>query len=336
MKIAVIGAGSWGTTVASLLAENDNEVVLWARRAELAETINRERKNPDYLGDIELSPGLKATADLGLALKDARLVIFAVPSRFLRQVIELLPEGFSPDRTYLSLVKGIEVETLRRPSEIIAGTIGVSRDRIAVLSGPNHAEEVIRKIPTATVIASADPDTARMLQNLFIRPYFRVYTNDDVDGVEMAAAVKNVMALAVGISDGLGFGDNTRAALMTRGLAEMLRIGVAYGARPATFLGLAGVGDLIATATSMHSRNRKFGEMLGKGFSAGQISGSTRMVAEGVHTSLAVQRMARQKGVECPITDEVVDIIYSGKKPRESVLSLMTRTPKQELGEVDF
>lgn len=336
MKIAVIGAGSWGTTIASLLAEDSNEVVLWSRREDLAERINTEHKNTDYLGDMELSHSLTATADIGYALDSADLVVLAVPSQFLRSVMESALDHFSPESIYLSLVKGIEVTTLKRPSEIISELVGIDHRQVAVLSGPNHAEEVVRKIPTATVIACADADNARRLQELFMRPYFRVYTNDDVNGVEIAAAVKNVMAIAVGISDGLGFGDNTRAALITRGLAEMLRIGLAYDARGATFLGLAGVGDLIATATSLHSRNRRFGEMLGKGHTAEEIMSSTRMVAEGVRTSLAVQQLARNRGVECPITDEVVEIIYAGKKPEESVLSLMTRAPKQELSGLDF
>lgn len=331
MKVAVVGAGSWGTAVAALLAEKGYRVTLWARRAAVAAAIAERHRNPDYLTDAELPPALAATADLAAAVRDADICVLAVPSMYLREVLVSAKPHVPEHALLVSLVKGIEQGTLMRMSEVVVDVLGDgARGRVAVLSGPNHSEEVIRRIPTATVVAAESRETARRLQDLFMTDYFRVYTNEDVRGVELAGAVKNVIAIAVGISDSLGYGDNTRGALITRGLSEMLRLGVRLGARPATFLGLAGIGDLIATATSRHSRNRLAGELVGSGLTLDEVRARMKMVAEGVWTSRNLLALARRYGVEMPITEEVVRILYEGRDPRESVLSLMRRAPKPE------
>jgi glycerol-3-phosphate dehydrogenase (NAD(P)+) len=331
MRIAVLGAGSWGTAAAALLADNGHDVILRARRHEVAESINRDHRNPDYLTDAILPDSLTATVDLERALAGAEVVVLAVPSPYLRDALIEAYEFVTDDMIFVSLVKGIEKGTLMRMSEVIADVFGEgARARTAVLSGPNHSEEVIRKIPTATVIASENAAVATTLQRAFMTDYFRVYTNDDVKGVELGGAVKNVIAIAVGISDSLGYGDNTRGALITRGLSEMLRLGTRMGARASTFLGLAGIGDLIATATSRHSRNRMAGELIGSGMSLNETIASMKMVAEGIWTSRNLLELAGRYGIEMPITTEVVEILYHGKDPRESVLSLMRRAPKPE------
>ncbi len=333
LSTAVLGAGSWGTAIASLLSKKGVPTVLWARDTRTAETIARDHRNPRYLSDQTLPQSLVSTDDLGGAVADAAAIILAVPSHGMREIctrLTMLP--LRDDVLFLSLAKGIEAETSLRMSEVIGATIGEQHaSRIAVLSGPNHAEEVIREIPSATVIASISEPTAIRLQDVFMAPYFRVYTNTDLVGVEVAGAVKNVIAIAAGISDGLGFGDNTKASLVTRGLAEMVRLGSALGANPMTFLGLAGIGDLVVTATSRHSRNRMVGERLGRGEKIADILKSMQMVAEGVRTAPAALALGSRIGVELPITDEVVAIIDGSKDPRESVLSLMDRPPSPEM-----
>jgi glycerol-3-phosphate dehydrogenase (NAD(P)+) len=331
MRVSIIGAGSWGTTLAALLAEKLDRVVVWSRRQEVAEEINTLRKNSAYLGDIGLPSNLYATSDIAEAVQAADHLVMAVPSRYFRSVCNLMLPYIDGRKSFLSVTKGIESESLKRMSEVLIEVFGIGLGQIAVLSGPNHAEEVIRKIPTASVVASVNAELAADFQNLLNTDYFRVYTHDDVIGVEVAGTVKNVLAIAVGIADGLGYGDNTRAALITRGLAEMLRLGKKMGAKPLTFLGLAGIGDLIATATSRHSRNRNFGEALGKREQAEKVLGSTRMVVEGVFNSVAVLRLAEKYGIEMPISTEVYRIIYEGKDPRESVSTLMNRAPKPEI-----
>ncbi len=327
LACGIIGAGSWGTAVAALLAKKGVKVILWARRGELAEEINKNRRNPDYLSEISLPPGIQAT-DRKELLSEASFIILAVPSHAVRQTITSFRE-IVKEKGILSLVKGLEEKSGLRVTEIVQEEIGKDV-KIAVLSGPNHAEEVIREIPSATVIASKDEEFARELQELLITSYFRVYTNPDIVGVELAGATKNVMAIAAGISDGLGYGDNTKASLMTRGLAEMMRLGVSFGASPFTYLGLSGVGDLIATCTSRHSRNRYVGEEIGKGRKPSEVVKGMKMVAEGVRTTLAVRKLALKKKIPMPITEEVYSILYEGKDPRESVLELMLRAPKPE------
>jgi glycerol-3-phosphate dehydrogenase (NAD(P)+) len=331
LRAAVIGAGSWGTTLAAVLAEKLDEVIIWTRRQETAEEINIKKTNSAYLPGTILPENLSATSDIEEAVKDRDLIIIAVPARYFRGVVEKLKNRIPARAFFLSVTKGIEQNTTKRMSEIISEVLEVPEEKIAVLSGPNHAEEVIKRIPTATVIASSNLALAERIQKLFMRSYFRVYTHDDVVGVELAAATKNVIAIAVGISDGLGYGDNTRATLITRGLAEMLRLGIAFGASPLTYLGLSGIGDLVATATSRHSRNRNFGEQVSKGGNIEDILKSSRMVVEGVNSSKSVLELAQKKGIEMPITLEVYRIIYEGRKPIESVNSLMEREPKPEI-----
>ncbi len=329
MKISVVGAGSWGTAFASLLAKKSYKVTLWARNSDLAESINREHRNPFYISSSFLPEGIRATS-LIEDLFPTELVVLAVPSHALRGVVESLNPFLNSQTNILSLTKGIEKETGMRMSEVISETSSLPLDKIAVLSGPNHAEEVIREVPSATVIASVSTDLSQQLQEVVFTPYFRVYTNTDVVGVEIGGAAKNVIAIAAGISDGLGFGDNTKASLLTRGLAEIVRLGVALGARPLTFLGLAGVGDLIATATSKYSRNRYVGEQIGKGKSLNEVLNNMRMVAEGVKTTLSIKKLGEKLGLALPITEEVYQVLYQGKDPRVSVEDLMLRMPTEE------
>ncbi len=330
MGVSVIGAGSWGTTLASILAESTGKSYLWARREEVAQEINYSKTNKTYLDDAEINPGVFALTDISKAAEESEYLVIAVPSKYFRSVIESLKPFVRPEHKFLSTTKGIEQDTLKRMSEILVELLEAGEDRIAVLSGPNHAEEVIRKIPSATVIASKNPELAREFQNLLMRPYFRVYIHTDVTGVEVAATVKNVIAIAAGISDGLGYGDNTKASLITRGLAEMVRLGKVCGAQPSTFLGLAGVGDLVATATSRHSRNRNFGERVGRGEKIEEILSSSKMIVEGVTSAKSVVQLADRYKIDMPITREVYEIIYNGKDPKLSVSSLMEREPKAE------
>lgn len=330
MGVSVIGAGSWGTTLASILAESTGKSYLWARRKEVAQEINYSKTNRTYLDDAEINPCVLALTDISKAAEESEYLVIAVPSKYFRRVIESLKPFVRPEHKFLSATKGIEQDTLKRMSEILMELLEAGEDRIAVLSGPNHAEEVIRKIPSATVIASKNPELAREFQNLLMRPYFRVYIHTDVAGVEVAAAVKNVIAIAAGISDGLGYGDNTKASLITRGLAEMARLGKVCGAQSSTFLGLAGVGDLVATATSRHSRNRNFGERVGRGEKIEEILSSSKMIVEGVTSAKSVVQLADRYKIDMPITREVYEIIYNGKDPKISVSSLMEREPKAE------
>lgn len=331
MKVSVIGAGSWGTTLAAVLSEKLERVMLWARREEIAREINERRTNSTYLPGITLPEPIQATSNIAEAVSQAELLIIAVPSKYFRQVCEALSRYLHPSARFLSVTKGIESDTLKRMSEVMMDVFDASQSRIAVLSGPNHAEEVIRKIPSATVVASSSRELAETFQELLMREYFRVYTHDDVVGVEIAGTVKNVLAIAVGISDGIGFGDNTRAALITRGLAEMVRLGRKMNANPLTFLGLSGIGDLIATATSKHSRNRNFGEAIGRGKNPDDVLSSSKMFVEGVINAKSVMRLAQKYEVDMPICREVYEIVYEGKNPSQSVLSLMLRSPKPEI-----
>lgn len=331
MKISIIGAGSWGTTLACLLSETIDEVYLWARRKEIAEEINKYRSNSTYLPGVRLPEKIVATNSLKEAVSNASIIIMAVPSKHFREVCNSMSSFVDRKTNFLSATKGIEPDSLLRMSEIIIEVFNVSKSSVAVISGPNHAEEVIKKIPTATVVASENMELAEMLQKILMRDYFRVYTHNDIIGVELAGTMKNVIAIAVGISDGLGYGDNTRAALITRGLAEMVRLGKKMGANPLTFLGLSGIGDLIATATSRHSRNRNFGEEVGKGRNIEEILSSTRMFVEGVVNAKSVLQLSKKFDVEMPIVGEVYRIIYEGKSPQESVTSLMLRAPKPEI-----
>src|SRR4051795_2641485 len=327
-RAAVLSAGSWGTTFAKVLADAGCDVALHARRPELAKAIAEEGENRDYLPGIRLPSTVRATADPAEALLDADVVVLAVPSQSLRDNLSewtpLLPE----DATLLSLMKGIELGTTKRMSEVICEVTGAGADRVAALSGPNLAREIAEEQPSATVIACADVDRAEALQAACLTPYFRPYTNPDLVGCELGGAVKNVIALACGVATGLGFGDNTRASLMTRGLAETARLGMALGAEAGTFAGLAGLGDLVATCSSPLSRNRTFGEHLGRGETLEQAQAATRQTAEGVKSCLAIRDLARKHNVEMPITAQVVRVCHEGLDPRVAVGALMEREPK--------
>lgn len=330
MRVSVIGGGSWGTTVAAMAAAT-HPTVLWVRRPELAATINRDSENPDYLPGRKLPYGLQATSDLDEAVVGCEALVMAVPSHGFRQVFSLLSERLPDDLPVLSLVKGIEQGTNRRMTEVMMEECPQHDPaRLGVLTGPNLAGEVMDGSPTASVVAMADPAAAARLQGVFMSTRFRVYTNEDVVGCEVAGALKNVMAIAAGMAKGLGFGHNTLAALITRALAEITRLGTALGGRPSTFAGLAGMGDLIATCQSDASRNNRVGVQLASGRKLGEIEAEMRMVAEGVKTVGPVLALAAAAGVEMPIAEQVDMVLHHGRHPREAVLTLMTREARAE------
>ncbi|HTK15972.1 MAG TPA: NAD(P)H-dependent glycerol-3-phosphate dehydrogenase [Acidimicrobiia bacterium] len=330
-RVAVIGAGSWGTAVAAIVAGNV-PTVLWARRPELAAAIDRGHENADYLRDIPLPAELRATADLAQACEGADVVVFAVPSHGLRAVVAEARPYVGAQAAIVSLAKGIEQGTLRRMTEVIAEELADhDPDRIGVLTGPNLAREVAAGQPTASVVAVPDAGVAEELQRVFFAPTLRVYTNPDVVGCEMAGALKNVLAIGAGIADGLGYGDNTKAALITRGLAELARLGGVLGGDPLTFAGLAGMGDLIATCASPQSRNRHVGVELGRGRALDDIVNEMNMVAEGVKTTAAVIELAAANHVEMPLSSFVGRVLYEGARPADLVPELMLRKAKPEL-----
>jgi glycerol-3-phosphate dehydrogenase (NAD(P)+) len=330
MRVAVLGAGSWGTTLASLLSV-PSETVLWAREPEIAEAVSRRRENPVFLPGFALSPALRATTDLETALRGAEVIVLAVPSRYFRSVVEAARPFVPGDADLVSVTKGIEPATRQRMTEVLAEVLEHDLSRVCALSGPNLAREVMAGAPSATVIACRDIVRAERLQHLFMTDSLRVYTNPDVIGCEIGGAVKNVLAIAAGIGDGLGYGWNTKAALITRGLAELTRLGVALGGEPLTFLGLAGNGDLTATCSSPQSRNRHVGEELGKGRSLKEILDSMHMVAEGVETTPAILGLARRLGVEMPISEKVGAVLGGELSAAEVVSLLMQREAKSEL-----
>jgi glycerol-3-phosphate dehydrogenase (NAD(P)+) len=335
VTVAVIGSGSWGTAVAALAAGHA-ETVLWARRADLARAIEQRRENPDYLPGVRLPDRLHATASLGDAVGAADVVVMGVPSHGFRAVLtaardSLRPVGALGVPPIISLAKGIEQETLLRMTEVVADVLPEHpRERTGVLTGPNLAHEVVLGQPAAAVIALPDDEVATVLQQLFMAPTFRVYTNHDVIGCEIAGALKNVMALAAGMAHGLGYGDNAKAALITRGLAELTRLGVVLGGEPLTFSGLAGMGDLVATCTSDRSRNRHVGIELGRGRRLADIVAETKMVAEGVRTTAAALDLAARHEVEMPIAEQVGAVLSGTRQPAEVVAALMLRSAKAE------
>jgi glycerol-3-phosphate dehydrogenase (NAD(P)+) len=329
-RAAVLGAGSWGTTFAKVLADAGCEVMLHARRPELAKSITEVGENREYLPGVRLPVAVRTTADPAEALLDAEIVVFAVPSQTLRENLIGWTPLLPADATLLSLMKGIELGTTKRMSEVVCEVTGVGLDRVAALSGPNLAQEIAEEQPAATVIACVDTDRAAALQAACHTPYFRPYTNPDLVGCELGGAVKNVIALAAGIAEGLGFGDNTRASLITRGLAETARLGLALGAEITTFAGLAGLGDLVATCSSPLSRNRTFGEKLGRGMSVDEVQQSTRQTAEGVKSCRSVLDLARAHGVYVPITEAVVRVCHEGESPAHMVKEIMSREAKPE------
>lgn len=330
MKTTVIGTGGWGTALAVLLNGNGHRVALWGRMASEVDPIVAARENKAFLPGVKIPESITVTLDAKAALHDSELVVLAVPSHGMRPICRQVREFLPRAAVLVHVAKGIENETGARMSQVIKDELNDSS--VVALSGPSHAEEVGRGIPTAVVVASSDARKAAMAQQAFMNERFRIYTHDDVIGVEMGGALKNVIAIAAGACDGIGFGDNTKAALCTRGLAEMARLGVALGGRRETFFGLSGVGDLIVTAFSQHSRNRRFGERLGKGETAEQIVASTQSVAEGVKTAKSAWQLAQRHGVDVPIAREVYAIIYEGKSPKQAVRDLMTREAKPEFG----
>lgn len=331
----VIGAGSWGTAVACVLGGKGIPTVLWARSDEVAESISAEGRNPRYLTDVTLPAQVSATIDLEEAMRAADVVVLATPSQAIRAAAESLRPFWNGEAPVVSLAKGLERGSLLRMTEVLAEVLG-SHSRLAALSGPNHAEEVSRAIPSATVIAAYDEGVGVALRELFRTPAFRPYTNSDVVGVELAAASKNVIAVAAGMSDGLGFGDNTKASLMTRGLAEMSRLGRREGANPLTYMGLAGMGDLIATCTSRHSRNRALGECIARGGSVEQYETETHMVAEGAVSCLTVDELGERDGLEMPITHQVRVVVHEGARAGDGVEALMGRESTDELYGMDL
>jgi glycerol-3-phosphate dehydrogenase (NAD(P)+) len=330
-SVAVIGAGSWGTTVAAIASEH-SPTLLWSRSADLAEEITRTHENTPYLPSVALPSALRATSDLEVACAHAQIVVMAVPSHGFRGVLCEAAQLIENETPIVSVSKGVERDTLLRMTEVILDVLPEHReDRVAVLTGPNLAREVAEGQPAATVIACREAETAERLQQLFMTRTFRVYTNLDVIGCEIAGALKNVIAIAVGTAAGLGYGDNAQAALVTRGLAELTRLGVALGGEPLTFAGLAGLGDLVATCTSTQSRNRTVGFELGRGRPLAAIVAEMKMVAEGVRSTAAVLELADRAGVEMPIATIVGAMLYDGRQPADLVAELMLREAKPEL-----
>jgi glycerol-3-phosphate dehydrogenase (NAD(P)+) len=328
-RFAILGAGAWGTAVALGLAQNaEHRVALWSARPETARLLQERRENVRLLPGVAIPETVHLTANIAEAVEAADLLITAIPTVHLRPTLQRIAAALPADVPALSLTKGVEIGTFRRPTEIIADILGPRA--LAVLSGPSHAEEVARGLPTTLVAASADLSLARWVQQHFSTERFRVYTNLDVIGVELAGALKNIIGIAAGISDGLGFGDNAKAALLTRGVTEMSRFGVARGAEPQTFWGLAGIGDVITTCISPHGRNRQVGLRLAAGELVSDILGGMAMVAEGVYTTRSVYEQSRHIDIALPITTEVYRVLYEGKHPRTAVTDLMLREPKGE------
>jgi glycerol-3-phosphate dehydrogenase (NAD(P)+) len=325
-KVACIGAGSFGTTVAGLAALNGNDVVLWCRRAELADSINSDQVNGEYLPGIRLPDGLRATGDIHEAVKGADVCVMGVPSHGWRDVLRTITDDLGGVAGVVSLTKGLEVDTNMRMSEVLFEECpDFPREKYAILSGPNIAKEIARRQPAATAIACEDTELAARLQDIFHQPYFRVYTNNDVVGTELGGAIKNIVAIAAGIADSMGFGDNAMAALMTRGLAELTRLGVRLGGNPLTFAGLAGMGDMIVTCISRYSRNRRVGKELGKGRRIDDVIAEMNMVAEGVKTCKPILELGRKVDAWMPITEGVVSVIYEGATAHEMVADILAR-----------
>lgn len=331
MNCCVLGAGGWGTTLAILLYNNGHKVTLWEYKPEYAEELKSKRENRIYLPGVPIPEEIQITSDIREALSKKHFIVLAIPTQYLRSVLNKIDFNAIKNLIIVNVAKGIEISTLKRVSEIIKDVFpDISETQIATLSGPSHAEEVARKIPTAVVVGSCSIEIAKFVQNEFMNPYFRVYASSDIVGVELGGSLKNVIAIGAGICDGAGFGDNTKAAIMTRGIAEISRLGIALGAKPETFSGLSGIGDVIVTCMSKYSRNRYVGEQIGKGKSLKQILSEMEMVAEGVPTAKSVYILSQKVNVEVPICTEVYKILYEGKDPILATTDLMTRQPKEE------
>ncbi|TVX92870.1 NAD(P)H-dependent glycerol-3-phosphate dehydrogenase [Paenibacillus agilis] len=336
-KVAVFVAGSWGTALCQVLADNQHEVVVWTRSEQQAVEINERHTNEKYLPNAVLNPAIRATTSVEDAMKGAYACLIVAPSAALRAVAAQMKQYWHSDMFIVHAVKGFETETLARMSEVLNDELQCGEERIAVLSGPSHAEEVISQCPTTVVIASASLETAAKAQDLFMNDsYFRVYTNSDVVGVELAGALKNIIALGAGLSDGLKFGDNGKAALITRGLAEIVRLGTAMGANPLTFAGLAGVGDLVVTCTSQHSRNWRAGSMIGQGMPIDEVLKQMGMVVEGIRTTKAAHILAEKHDVQMPITEQLYRVLFEQLDPKTAVEKLMGRVRKNEIEDISF
>ncbi len=332
MKIAVIGAGSWGTTLADLLAKKGFEVDLWVREREVYEQIRDEKENKVFLPGIKLSDRINPTLSFEEALSRKELVVVAVPSHVLREVLNQMKPYIKDEIPFVFATKGIENDTLMLVSEVTEDVLSWNISKyFACIAGPSFAKEVALKCPTAVTIACKDLQLGRRLQELFFTEYFRVYLINDIIGAQLGGALKNVIAIAAGASDGLNFGNNARAALITRGLAEIMRVGVAMGADPRTFFGLAGMGDLVLTCTGELSRNRAVGFKIGRGMKLKDIVSGMKMVAEGINTAKAGYALSKKMGVEMPITEQVYQILYEGKRPEDAVKELMSRKLKMEI-----
>lgn len=326
-RVAVMGSGSWGTAISVSLAKGGHEVALWSRRAEFAEELRLSGENKRYLPGVALPCGISYVSEAE-AVRGADLIVIATPSHTVREIARLIAPYVAEKQKIVSISKGFDESTGQRLSEVIAEEIPMAR--VAAMSGPSHAEEVAREMPTTNVVACADSEAALFVQKIFNSPSFRIYTSEDVIGVELGGSLKNVIALCAGICDGLGYGDNAKAALITRGIAEITRLGVAMGARFETFAGLSGIGDLVATCTSMHSRNRRAGILIGQGKSAKEAEGEIRMVVEGIKSARAVHALSEKYGVEMPISREAYRVIYEGADVRECLPRLMGRDLRSE------
>ena len=333
MRISIIGAGSWGTALSLLLGKNGHDVRIWAREEEIVANIREEHKNGVYLPDVVLPESVSAYSNLAEAVEDTALIVFATPSHTIREVAESTKPHLKGHERVVSVSKGIEMDTFLTMSQVLSEVLEplISDDHIAVLSGPSHAEEVGRCMPTTVVASSNSKLTAMFIQKVFMSPAFRVYVNRDIVGVEVSGAVKNIMAIAAGIADGAELGDNAKAALITRGLTEMRRLGIRLGASQDTFSGLTGIGDLIVTCTSVHSRNRNVGFRIGQGESLNEITKSMNMIAEGIKTTKSVYKWSQSLGVNMPITEKVYQVLFEGLSPGDGVYALMTRDPKEEV-----
>lgn len=330
-EIAVIGAGSWGTALAIVLADNGHRVRLWARRKEQVKEINEERTNRRYLPDTQIHHNIVAYHSLSEAIQNVSTILLVVPTKAMRDVLKELNQYVTNKVMFIHASKGIELNTHKRISEMIEEEIDDDKkEAVVVLSGPSHAEEVVKRQPTSVTVSSINIEAAEKAQDLFINQYFRVYTNPDMIGVELGGALKNIIALGAGLTNGLGFGDNAKAALMTRGLAEMTRLGTRLGANPLTFAGLSGLGDLIVTCTSVHSRNWRAGNMIGQGQTIDDVLNNMGMVVEGIRTTEAVYALAKKLDVEMPITNELYAVLFENKDPQKAVQALMGRVGKQE------
>ena len=331
-KISVLGTGGWGTALSIVLHNKGHNVTLWGSTPDYVEYLKKHRENKKYLKGIEIPSDLKITSDIAETQIETDLIVIAIPTPYVRKTIKPFKNHYLPGTPIVSVIKGIENETLMRGSEILRDVLG--EQPIALLLGPSHAEEVARKLPTTVVIACNDIQVAKEIQDIFITERFRVYTNTDVIGVEIGTSIKNVIAIAAGICDGLGFGDNSKAALITRGLAEMTRLGVAMGGQRDTFSGLAGLGDLITTCVSPYGRNRLVGEQIAKGKKLSQILEEMDQVSEGILTTKSVCKLANKYNVEMPITKEIYNILFEDKDPIKAVNELMVREPKSEIEEI--